>query len=115
MKINIKIVYKLNISFLVFLARHVQNTQNNGFAVSFQYIEKEMSGEVDFLYTEKYQSFLQVDTFIFLWVWSDMSKVLKTMGLQYVRNDMLDYLDFLYVNRLPDHNQSIEKSKSTTS
>ena len=24
-----------------------------------------MSGEVDFLYTEKYQSFLQVDTFIF--------------------------------------------------
>ena len=62
---NIKNVYKLITSFLLVLARHAQSTQNSNCAVSFQYLKKEMRGEVDFLFTDKHQSFLQVDTFIF--------------------------------------------------
>ena len=36
------------------MARHAQITQNNKFAISFQYLKKEVSDEVDFLHTDKY-------------------------------------------------------------
>ena len=43
----------------------MQITQNNKFAISFQYPKEEMSDEVDFLHGDKHQSFLQaVSTFL---------------------------------------------------
>ena len=47
------------------MARHAQITQNNKFAISLQYLKKEVSDEVDFLHADKHESFLQIDTVIF--------------------------------------------------
>ena len=47
------------------MARHAQIIQNNKFAISLQYLKKEMSDEVDFLHADKHESFLQIDTVIF--------------------------------------------------
>ena len=48
MKINIKVFYKLIPSFFVAIARHAQNTQNNKFTISLQYLKEEGRVEVDF-------------------------------------------------------------------
>ena len=48
------------------MVRHAQITQNNKFAISLQYLSKEMNDEVDFLHTDKYENFLQVDTMILM-------------------------------------------------
>ena len=42
------------------LARHAQSTQNK-FALSLQYLKKEVSDKVDFLYANTPESFLQID------------------------------------------------------
>ena len=34
------------------MARHIQITQNNKFAISLQYFKKEVSNEVDFLHAD---------------------------------------------------------------
>ena len=44
---------------------HTQITQNNKFVISFQYLKKEVSDEVDFLYADKHESFIQIDSMIF--------------------------------------------------
>ena len=41
--------------------KHSQNSQNSKFAMSLQHLIKEVRDEVDFLYADKHQSFLQVD------------------------------------------------------
>ena len=46
------------------MARHAQITQNK-FALSLQYLKKEVRDEVDILRANKYESVLQVDTMIF--------------------------------------------------
>ena len=65
MQIEIKDFFKMILSFLVCVARHAQITQNNKFAISLQYLKKEVSDEVDFLHADKHESFLQIDTMIF--------------------------------------------------
>ena len=47
---------------------HVQITQNNKFAMSLslQCLKKEVSYEVDFLYADKHESFLQTNTISFV-------------------------------------------------
>ena len=43
------------------MIKHSQNSQNRKFAMSLQYLKKEVGDEVDFLHEDKHQSFLQVD------------------------------------------------------
>ena len=45
---------------------HIQITQNNKFAISLQYVKKEVSDEVDFVYAEKHECFLQINTIILI-------------------------------------------------
>ena len=45
---------------------HAQIAQNNKFAISLQYLKKELSDEVDFLHADKHQSMLQVDGMILM-------------------------------------------------
>ena len=45
-------------SFWVCVARHAQISQNNKFAISLQYLKKEVSDEVDFLHANKHGSAL---------------------------------------------------------
>ena len=46
------------------MASHAQNTQNNKFAKSFQYLKKEVRDEVIFC-ADKHQSSLEVGTTVF--------------------------------------------------
>ena len=48
------------------MARHAQITQKDKFAISLQYLKKEVSDEVDFcMHADKHENFLQSDTTIF--------------------------------------------------
>ena len=46
-------------------AKHACITQNNKVALSLQYIQKEVSDEIDFLHVDKHERFLQINTMIF--------------------------------------------------
>ena len=46
---------------LMGMVKHSQSSQNSKFAMSLQYLKKEVRDEVDFLHADKHQSFLQVD------------------------------------------------------
>ena len=46
---------------LMGMVKHSQSSQNSKFAMSSQYLKKEVRVEVDFLHVNKHQSFLQVD------------------------------------------------------
>ena len=61
--INIKGFFKFILSFWVCVARQI--TQTNRFAISLQYLKKEMSVEVAFLHADKHERYLQIDTVIF--------------------------------------------------
>ena len=41
-----------------------QSTQNNKFAISLQFLKKDVSDEVDFLHAGKHKGLLQIDTMI---------------------------------------------------
>ena len=43
------------------MVKHSQSFQNSKFAMSLQYLKKEVKDEVDFLHANKYQTCLQVD------------------------------------------------------
>ena len=70
------------------MARHAQITQNNKFAVSLQYLKKELSHDVDFVHADKHESLLQIVSMIWMGMvkHSQSSKNSKfAMSLQYVR------------------------------
>ena len=46
---------------LMGMVKHSQCSRNSKFAMSLQYLKKEVRDEVDFLHVDKHQSFLQVD------------------------------------------------------
>ena len=48
------------------VARHAQITKNNKVTFSLQYLKREVSDEVDFLHADEHESFLQIDTMIFV-------------------------------------------------
>ena len=48
MQINMKVFYKLILSF----STHTQSTQNNNFAIYLQYLKKDVSDEADFLHAD---------------------------------------------------------------
>ena len=43
------------------MVKHSQSSQNRKFAMSLQYVKKEVGDEVDFLDADRHRSFLQVD------------------------------------------------------
>ena len=47
------------------MARNTKTTEKNKFAISIQYLEKEVSDEVDILHADKHESFLKIDSMIF--------------------------------------------------
>ena len=56
-----KVSYILILRFLMGVVKHSRSSQNSKFAMSFQYLKKELKDKNDFLQADKYQSFLQVD------------------------------------------------------
>ena len=66
LQMNVKGFFKLLLSFYVCVTRHTQITQDSKFAVSLQYLKKELSDEVDFLHADKHESLLQIDSMILM-------------------------------------------------
>ena len=62
MRINMEVFYKL----ILLFSKHAQSTQNNKFAISLQYLKKDVSDEVDFLHVDKHRGLLQIDTMILM-------------------------------------------------
>ena len=44
----------------MWMVKHSQSSENSEFAMSLQYLKKEVKDEVDFLHADKHQSFLKV-------------------------------------------------------
>ena len=84
------------------VARHAQITQNNEFAISLQYLKKEVSDEVDFLHADKHESLLQIDTMILMGMVKHSQNSQKSkfvMSLQYLKKEVRDKVDFLIANK----------------
>ena len=64
------------LSLLKGMIKHSQSTQSNKFAISLQYLKKEVRGGVYFLHADKHQSFYKLALALW-WKWPDMSKVPK--------------------------------------
>ena len=82
------------------MTRHAQITQNNKFAISLQYLKKELSDEVDFLHADKHESLLQIDSMILMGIvkHSQSSQNSKfPISLQYLRKKVEGEVDFLLV------------------
>ena len=84
------------------VARHAQITKNNKFAISLQYLKKELSDEVDFLHADKHESLLQIDSMILIGMvnHSQNSQNSKfAISLQYLTKEVKDEVDFLYADK----------------
>ena len=52
---------QIDIMILMEMVKYSQSSQNSKFAMSLQYLKKEVRDKVDFLHVDKHQSFLQVN------------------------------------------------------
>ena len=84
------------------MARDAQITQNNKFAISLQYLKKELSDEVDFLHVNKHESLLQIDSMVLMGMvkLSQSSQHSKfAMSLQYLKKEVKDEVEFLHADK----------------
>ena len=85
----------------MFLARHAQVAQNNKFAISLQYVKKEVSDEVDCLDADKHERLLQVDTMILMGIVKHSQISQNSTSLQCLFNILkkkLYKVDFLHAD-----------------
>ena len=54
LKINANVFHKMIVSLCVCVSRHAQSTQNSRLAIFLQYLQREVSDEVDFLHSDKH-------------------------------------------------------------
>ena len=84
------------------MARHAQITENDKFAISFQYIKKDLSNEVDFLHADMHETLLQIESMILIGMvkHSQSSQNSKfAMSLQYLKKEVKDEVDFLHTDK----------------
>ena len=80
---------------------HAQITQNNKFAISLQYLNKELSGKVYFLRENKHESLQQIDSMILVWMVKHFQSSENSefaMSLQYLKK-VKDEVYFLYAGK----------------
>ena len=58
--LGIKVSWKVILSFLMGMIKHSQSTQSNKFAISLQYLKREVRDRVHFLHADKHQSFYKL-------------------------------------------------------
>ena len=98
-EINMEVFYMLMLSFWVCVTRHAQSTQNNQFAISLQYLKKDVSDELDFLHADKHKGLLQIDTMTLMEICRHYQKSQNnefSMSLQYFKKEVRDEVDFLH-------------------
>ena len=100
LQINMKVFYKVILSFWVCATTVTQSTQNNKFAISWQYLKENRKNEVYFLLVDKLQRFLQIDT-IFLGVCGRNAQITQnnkfSISLQYLKKEVSDEVDLFYM------------------
>ena len=73
--LGVKVSYKLILFLLMDMIKHSQSTQINKFAISVQYLKKEVREGVHFLHLDKHQSLYKLTL---IWQkWPNMSKIHK--------------------------------------
>ena len=89
--------FKVILSFLMCVARHAQITQNRKFAISLQYLKRQVNDEVDFLHAGKHENLLQINAMILM----EMVKYFQssqnskfTMSVQHLKKEVRDEVDF---------------------
>ena len=65
------------------IVKHSQSSQNSKFAMSLQYLEKEVKDEVDFLHPDKHQSFLKV---YFNWVSKFLTRLIISLLMGMIKH-----------------------------
>ena len=60
-KLKVESLLQIDTMILMGMVKHSQSSQNSKFAMSLQYLKKEVRDEVNFLHADKHQRFLQVD------------------------------------------------------
>ena len=103
------------------VARHAQITQNNKFAISLQYLKKEMSDEIEFLHADKHESLHK----LILWFLMGMikhSQSSKILSLQCLYNILKNKLEmklnfYMQINTKVSYNliSTLWTSKFSTS
>ena len=81
---------------------HAQITQNNKFAISLQYLKKELSDEVDFLHADNHESLLKIDSIILIGIIKHSQSFQNgkfAMSLQYLKKEVKDEVDFLHADK----------------
>ena len=84
------------------MARHAQLTQYNKFAISVQYLKKELSDEVESLHADKYESLLQIDRIILMGMDKHPQSSQNSefaMSLQYLKKEVKDEVDFWHADK----------------
>ena len=61
--LGVKVTYKLTLSLLMGMIKHSQNTHINKFAISLQYLKKEVSEGIHFLNLDKHETFYKLVLF----------------------------------------------------
>ena len=92
-----KVFYKLIVTLWLGIVRHAQSTQNNKFAISLQYLEKEMSDQINFLHAYKHESLLRIDTIILIGMVKHFGGFQNNkflMSLYYLKKEVRDEVDF---------------------
>ena len=70
------------------MASNTQIIQNSMFAISLQYLKREVNDEVDFLHADKHKSLIQIDTMILMGMVKHSQSFQNTkcaMFLQYLK------------------------------
>ena len=94
LKVNVKLTVQIDTVIFGCVARHVQITENNKFAISLQYLKKVVNDHVNFLYGE---SLLQIDTMILMGMvrhFQSSQNSKFAMSLQYLKKPVRDKVDF---------------------
>ena len=84
------------------VAKHAQIILNKNFAISLQYLKREVNGKVEFMHPGKHANLLQIDTIILM----DMIKHFRssqnskfTMSVEYLKKEVRDEVDFLHTDK----------------
>ena len=78
------------------VARRAQIIQNKKFAISLQYLKKEVNDKVEFLHAGKNEKLVQIGTMI-LMGWSSISKVFEIASLQSLCNIAKKELEMKFI------------------
>ena len=78
------------------VARYAQIIQNKKFAISLQYLKKEVNDGVDFLHAGKHENLLQIDTMILMEMFKHFQSFQNskfTMSVHYLKKEIRNEVD----------------------